>query len=612
MQNNLTELLNLIHQNVAIDEVISEHIHLEKKGNNYVGLCPFHQDSKPSLSVSPTKGIFKCFSCGAGGDAVAFVKNYKGINFIDAVKEIATNNKIDWRDYLTEYKTKQVDPEVEKIIALNEAVLIFFKYNLDTLKDDDSLLNKYLLSRNLLKQQIDTFELGYATSNNSLTKFLLKKGYSEEDILQAGVCKNYDGDIKDYFINRLIFPIRDFNNKLVGFSGRIIEKSKYTKYLNSPETKAFKKSEIIYNLSQATSPISLKGFAIIVEGFMDVIAFDRNGIKNCLATMGTSLSKTHLFQLKKHTQNIILAFDNDTPGINATIKAGKELIKHQFDVKVFSIKDAKDIDEYSKNKSMSELNEELENVLKFIEFYKIQIEKAIDKKSMNFELIRSFLRVLSSVNDELQTDFYLNEIAQEFNIDKSILLKEYQMISKILIEHVNENIDSNYNYPQPIDYSSNQLNPHWKDNEIKKYSSFDLENKRNIVIKDERLIIYFLSKNKVFFENIELDNYHFIDDISSIMFKILQQLYKSNKKFGNNEILNFFPLTDQDEVKSILNMRDVIDDEKRLIIEINQLLNRLKFNQLKEQSNKLHQKIKETSDSEHKIFLIKRLKEIKF
>ncbi len=422
MQNNkLSELIEIIEKS-NVSSIISDYISLEKKGSNHMGLCPFHPDSNPSMSVSDQKGIFKCFVCGAGGNAISFVQNYEGITFIEAVKKVSEKLGIDWKRYIT-FREVKIDPIVKRGWEINEEALNFFKYNLNNTNNTKVL--EYIKSRGLTPDILDKYDIGF--SGEGLSNFLLNKEFTEEEIVTYGLAKRKeDTTLQDYFFNRLIFSIRDKNGNIVGFSGRVIEESKYAKYMNSPENPVFKKSSILYNLDKAKTQANLKKELIVVEGFMDVIALGKAGIENAIATMGTAFTNDHNKIIESITNNIILAFDSDVAGINAAISTSKTLVQGKNKVSIVTVPNGKDFDEIlslGKEKVIETLN----NKKDFLFFYKEMIFNKLGNNysAEQFDVIRELLKVISFYNDNLVTDVNINEISEKLNISKGVLMEEF-------------------------------------------------------------------------------------------------------------------------------------------------------------------------------------------
>ncbi len=449
MQNNLSELIKIIEEKANVSEILSDYITLEKKGNNHMGLCPFHSDSNPSMSVSDTKGIFKCFVCGAGGGAISFVQNYEGIPFIEAVKKISDKLNINWRQYISQREVK-LNPEEVRGWEINQEALNFFKYNLNN--TTNNAVKAYTESRGITKEVIEKFDIGF--SGEGLSNFLLNKDFTEDEIVKYGLAKRReDTTLQDYFINRLIFTIKNKDGKIVGFSGRVIEASKYAKYMNSPETPVFKKSSILYNFDKAKISANLKKQLIIVEGFMDVIALSKAGVENTIATMGTAFTAEHNKIIKSITNNVVLAFDSDVAGINATISTGKALINDHFNIEVVTIPSGKDFDELLKQ-GVESVSNTLNEKQKFINFYKDMIFKKLDAQGDNvsFDVLKELLKLLAKHDDKFAASNIINDIAERYKIDKELLMEEFNSYSKTTKQSSNQsnNISGGNMAPPPF------------------------------------------------------------------------------------------------------------------------------------------------------------------
>lgn len=596
MQNNLKELIKEIEKNAKIEEIVSNYIHLEKKGNNFIGLCPFHTDSNPSMSVSPSKGIFKCFSCGAGGNVINFIQNYKGISFIEALKEIADYLKIDWKNFINDNQNKKIDPILQKIWEINKEALNFFKYSLNS--NSDAL--EYLKNRDVKDEVIQEFEIGWSGEREELINFLIKKGFEDSEIIKSGLGKIYDKKIMPYFIKRIMFPIHDKNGNVAGFSGRNIENSKYAKYLNSPETIAFKKNEILYNFHRAQSPVSLKKQAIIVEGFMDVIAYWKSGIKNVLATMGTSFTQKHTFEIKKMTNEIILSFDKDLPGINALIKTAKEIMSSQLKVKVSFPKEGKDIDEYLKLTSTDDIKKNISEATDFISFYVEQLFKKVSKEEPDFEKIREVLRIIILNDDEIKMNFYVNKISDYYKIDRDILLKQSSSLIKnnkqISKNHIKPLSDENEYIEQM--YSSADFTNDIQENKNKLQGPF-------VKFLDEelRIISLLLVESSDVLNVIKKTHYIFSNEAAKKCHKEIMFLIEKHGNLSYEEIIN--KITDQKITTLLIKLK--IEKPNNVIEEVLQLINNLKDKQIIIKKRLLVEEIKKESNIDKKKFLQKTL-----
>lgn len=425
-KRDLTELINIVKEKAKIEEVIGDYVQITRKGNSYQGICPFHQDQSPSMSVSPNKGIFKCFSCGAGGNVISFIQNHEGISFINALKKLSDKYEINWKEYINERKKTLINSDFIEIINANQVALNFYKYQLENnLRDSNLEISKYFKFRNLTKEDIPNFNLGFASLGNALVNFMKKKGFKESTLIKAGLAKDTDAGLKDFFVNRLLFALQDEEGNIIGFSGRqITNNERLPKYLNTAETKVFKKGEFLYNFHRARSPISLKKRIIFVEGYMDVISFSKLGVENVVATMGTTFSKIQSLITKKSSKNVTIAMDGDLAGINASISIGKSLYEiGVFNIDVFVHSKTKDIDELINGFETKIVLDTLEkSTVSFEEFYKNLILK---QSKPNFEAIREFLRILSKKNDIMEVSLHINDISEHYGIDSRDIRTQY-------------------------------------------------------------------------------------------------------------------------------------------------------------------------------------------
>jgi len=323
----------------------------------------------------------------------------------------------------------------------------FYTYTLKNASNEK--VNAYITKRNFDEASINKFKIGFSGEGKSLNTFLIKKGFSQNEIIKYGLGHmNEKGIVNDLFINRLMFPIQDINGNVIAFSGRVIEeKSKYSKYMNSPETIIFKKSETLYNISNARSQANLQKEMIVVEGFMDVISLSKKGINNVIATMGTAFTKQHIQMLKNITTNITLAFDSDNAGINAAISSGKALIQEKMNVKVVSIPNGKDFDELF-NLQPEQIKVVLNNKKSFLEFYKEKIYFVLDKNPNEIDLnkLRDLLKVIAIYDDNMLIDINLKEISKKYNIDIDIIKNEFQK-NKQIKNVVKDSYKKNYSPP---------------------------------------------------------------------------------------------------------------------------------------------------------------------
>ncbi|WP_342252252.1 DNA primase [Spiroplasma endosymbiont of Amphibalanus improvisus] len=369
-------IINQIINETNIVNVISKYLDVKKSGKNFLALCPFHSDSSPSLNINSEKRIYHCFSCNAGGNIIRFVQEFEKITFPSAAQKLAKELGIaivgnDINNFTSKYSDKQ-----NRIFEVNELAFIFFQNSLFSSLGKVAI--QYLEKRKITEDSFDIFMIGYCPKFSKFIPFMLENNVTYDEMLKFGLLKKTDNNYFPIFDQRLIFTLKNADSKIVGFSGRIIDKeSKLAKYLNSPETLVFKKSELIYNLDIAANQIRMNKCVVIVEGYMDVIALNQIGIKSVLALMGTKFSKYHINQLKKITNNIILFLDGDTPGIKASLEVTKILIENGFTIKMVNNKTELDpgeiIEKFSKNHVIELVANPIANYYYFLEKWKYEV-----------------------------------------------------------------------------------------------------------------------------------------------------------------------------------------------------------------------------------------------
>lgn len=414
--------INEIRSASDIVDIISSYIPLTKKGKNYFGVCPFHDDTNPSMSVSKEKQIYKCFSCGASGNVFNFVMDYEHIDFKDALSLLAKKAGITFDN-----KTIKNTNKYDKYYNMYDLSLKMYQNNLNSSFGKSA--KEYLFKRGINEDIIKTFKIGLSISDKTnLSKILNSKGYTNKEIEDLGLGSNGN----DLYINRIMFPLFDSSNKVVGFSGRIYNKDGSPKYINTKETIIFKKGENLYNYYNAKDSVRLSKKLILVEGFVDVIRLYCVGIKNVVALMGTSLTKEQISLLKRLSTNIYISLDGDNPGQKATYNVGKDLENNGFNVYVIKLNDNLDPDEFILNYGVDKYLSLYNNPLSFSDF-KIKYLKEgkdltnIDSKA---EYINEVLNEINMEEDLVKKELMLTKISLEFNIDVEILKKKLQNVKK--------------------------------------------------------------------------------------------------------------------------------------------------------------------------------------
>ena len=419
--NITNELINEIRNKVDIVEVISKYLPLTQKGKNYFGVCPFHDDHSPSMSVSKEKQIFTCFSCGASGNVFTFVADYNHIGFYDAVRLLG--NQI---GYNLGSKTITKNKNAENY-EIYESACKFYQNNLNTSLGKNA--HEYLEKRQIDKETIKKFKIGLSVSKSSLTDYLLSKGISLKKLIDLGI-SNENGS--DLFINRIMFPLYDLEGNVVAFSGRIYNTKDSSKYINTKETAIFKKGNILYNYHNAKELLKKNDSIIVMEGFMDVIRANTVGITNCIATMGTALTKQNANLLKKMANNIILCFDGDKAGEDATLSAINILKEIDVTPKVVRLPEDLDPDEYILKYGKDSFKSRIDNPESSIEFLMDQHKQ--NKNLNNIEDIGKYisesLKDLLEIDDSIMIDLTLRKISDEYKVDYNTLKNEFNDMKK--------------------------------------------------------------------------------------------------------------------------------------------------------------------------------------
>lgn len=416
-----SEDIDLLIDSLKIEEVVGEFVELKKSGANYKGLCPFHPDTTPSFMVSPSKNICKCFVCGAGGNPISFYSQYKKISFIEAVEELSKKYAIPIKS-LENNNLKQQE-SYEKYYEIMREAHLFYKNSIFSNQGREAL--EYLSNRKLNPKVIKENGLGFAPNKwSELNDYLVSKGYESKDLLKLGLIKEGDnGNNYDTFRNRIIFPIFSIKGDVIAFGGRTLERDKETpKYINSPDTPIFKKGKNLYGLERS-GVIRKKNYAMLMEGYMDVLSAYLYGFDVALAPLGTALTEEQGVLLKKYTSNIILSFDSDGPGQSATERAGLILKSLGFNIRILQLEGAKDPDEYLKQFGKESFLKCVKNSVEIFDFLFKYYLKDYDLNNMmskqNF--INRFKEFFQCVETELEKTLYLDRLSKEIDVDKNIL-----------------------------------------------------------------------------------------------------------------------------------------------------------------------------------------------
>ncbi len=402
------EKIDEIKRQTDIVALISQYIPLKKVGKNYRALCPFHTEKDPSFYVSSDKGIFYCFGCKKGGNAINFLMEYEKLDFPTAIKRLAKNLGIEID------MTKGL--KYREIYEVNELACQF--YSLCLTKEIGKRGRHYLKERKIDLEKLKDFRLGYAPSSGGLVTFMRQKGISIERLDKAGLISTE----REIFRDRLIFPIFNVSGRIIGFGGRGIDDYIKPKYLNSPETPIFKKGEVLYGLYQSRDVMRTKGEAILVEGYFDLLSLFQKGINNVCAPLGTSLTESQAILISRFSKKVNILFDGDISGIKAALRAIGLLINAQVDVFVTSLPENTDPDTFIHQSGVDELHKIIGSAKDFFHFYK-RIMKT-DTVEQEVTLIKDLIQIISSIHDPIRFDRYLKYTAHVFDIPLDTIKNE--------------------------------------------------------------------------------------------------------------------------------------------------------------------------------------------
>ena len=413
-----------------IVDVVSEFVTLRRRGVNFVGLCPFHNEKTPSFYVSPSKGICKCFSCGKGGNVIHFLMEHEQMSYWDAAKWLARKYGIPYSERDLTESEKALQNERESLFITNQFALDFFK---DTLLNTDkgrAIGLAYFRKRGFRDDILEKFHLGYCPDEpDALARAALAKGFTKENLIKTGLCyeRENDGQLRDRFHGRVIFPVHSIAGKVVAFGGRIMSAdAKVAKYVNSPESVIYSKSRELYGLYQAKQAIVRKDRCFLVEGYADVISMFQSGVENVVASSGTSLTPGQIRLIHRFTNNITVLYDGDKAGIKASLRGIDMLLAEGMNVKVLLLPDGEDPDSFAQGRGATAFQQYIDtHQVDFIRFkVNLLMEDAADDPYSRSELIKSITQSISVIQDPIVRSGYITECSQIMKIDERLLIND--------------------------------------------------------------------------------------------------------------------------------------------------------------------------------------------
>lgn len=571
MANISYEEILSIQRKANIVDIIRDYVPLTQRGKNYFGICPFHDDHNPSMSVSPEKGVYKCFVCGNAGNVFNFVMEYEKVSFYEAVKIVADKIGVSI-DIST---SKKENTKKSPLYDIYNISYKFYQNNLNTVYGKDA--KKYLLNRKIDEDVIKNFNIGLSLSDSELCNALKAKGFKDDDIVSSGVAVQNGNNIYDIYKNRIMFPLYDLEGNVVGFSGRIYNQKSESKYINTKETEIFKKGELLYNYHIAKKEARKEKNIIVVEGFMDVIRLSTIGIVNVVATMGTAVTKHQLNLIQKLAPNITLMFDGDKAGEKAT-NAFIELANgNDSNIKVVRLEDNLDPDEYILTKGKDKMIFNLSHAQSVYDYklssYKENIDFNDSKEVSNY--INVMIKEFEKIDDDIVREIEIKKLSESTNVSYDLIKSKLKEKEKnLIITHKPKNI---------------------KINKYEKASKYILYR----MINDNNMILYY-------FNNLS----YLPNDTERKLASEIVLFYKKFNSFNLSDFIIY--LEDKKElINLVVDISDLKYTEDELNDNIDNYFDVIKESLYNNQIKKLTSELKNESNSVKKIEIAQRIVDLK-
>ncbi|WP_340641298.1 DNA primase [Lactiplantibacillus plantarum] len=558
------EKVEQVRSAVNIADFIGQYVQLKKAGKNLFGLCPFHEERTPSFSVNEQKQIFHCFSCGRGGNVFSFIMDLENLSFPEAVVKVADFGHID----LPASYTAQSQPAAPKdqqqadLLKLYSDSAKMYQHILVNTELGEPAL-KYLHERGLDDETIKTFGIGYAPANQLLLDFFKEHQTDYQLLRQSGLfIENQAGDLRDRFVDRVLFPIKDASGRVIAFSGRILKKSpNEPKYLNSPETKLFNKRSVLFNFDLARGPIRQQKSVVLFEGFMDVIAAYRSGIQNGVASMGTSLTDEQIYMLERVTDTLYVCYDSDMPGQKATDRALKLLGGNsRLNLGVIQMPDGMDPDEYLRAQGQEKFVQVFEDGKQTPTAFEMQYLKHdlnLQNTPDQLTYLQAVLQQLAQLSSSVEQDLYLNQLVAEFDLDKDDLKQQLRsLVGQQAVRRGGGHSDETQVAPPPepaplgpppatVDGSTNS-------------------GPLSRVEKAERLLLYrLLNDHDVWLRVMAIAGFHFVHDSYQQILVYAEAYFKTHNQFDLGNFTDFMTDSDLQPVVTSLEFMDVANESSK-------------------------------------------------
>ena len=460
--------IDKIFSTIRVEEIIGEYVQLKRAGSNFKGLSPFHEEKTPSFVVSPSKQIWKDFSSGKGGTAITFLMEIEGFTYPEALRHAAKKYGIEIEEDQVEYseEQKKAQSEREILYKIHEVANTFFQENLWETEEGKTIALSYFKERELHDDIIKKFQLGYSPEKkNAFTEYALAKGYEKEILEKSGISifpENSPSGI-DRFRERVIFPIHSFSGRVLGFGARILKSNvKTAKYLNSPETEIYHKSNVLYGLNQSKQAISRENLCLLVEGYMDVISLHQSGIENVVASSGTALTTEQIKLIKRLTENVTILFDGDAAGIKASFRSIDMLLSEGMNIRVVLFPDGDDPDSFARKNPRDFVEDFIKNQAKdFIDFKaEILLKEANNDPIKKAEAIRDIVKSIGFVSNALKQEVYLKQVSTQFGLSEQSLFNELGVQKQVVQQQKpSEKIEANVVKLEKVQEFSETINP---------------------------------------------------------------------------------------------------------------------------------------------------------
>lgn len=572
-------VLNEIRDRADIVDLIGEYVDLKRSGSNYMGLCPFHSEKTPSFSVSPSKSIFKCFGCGVGGDVITFVMKRENLSFPEAVEFLADKYNVRLEVYKDE--NKEAREKINRLYEINREAGLHFLKNYQASKKTQL----YLKNRMLSDKTIRSYGIGYSKDSwTDLYDHLKKMGYKEEELLELNlISKSKNGNYIDRFRDRVMFPIINRNNRIIGFGARAFGDAK-PKYLNSRETPIFHKGSNVFNIN-IISRESTRERIILVEGYMDVISLYNSGINYSVASLGTSLTIDQANIIKKMAKDIYICYDSDSAGINATSRAIDIFLQASVKPKIIELEGGLDPDDFIKKYGVEGFENKIKSAISYIEFKIKKLKENFnleDSEGLSNFTIES-AKILSSIKNPIERDIFVKDFSRKYNISYTAIENYINYLNRNKLKEANK-----------------------EKFKVKKNTNVVKSNKARA---QEELLSYSLLDNDIYkYIRNKIEVFYFTNAMTRAVFEEIPRLYEEEMEVRDFlSLLESNRLIDKEFVENILSIINDIHVNDKIVDE---LINTIEGNYLRDRKNKILENIEKLQGEENKNLLLEALKEL--